>query len=163
VGVAKAYAPEVWQLNPLGLGIGLVSGFAFAVYSLAGRWSAKRFASPWTVMTYGFLFASITLAFTQTPQTVFSLGTAWDGWLILITLAIGPTLIGYGLYTVSLRYLSASIATVIASLEPALTAILAIFLLFERLDWPQWLGGGLILGAVILAQSEAPANPPAVE
>jgi drug/metabolite transporter (DMT)-like permease len=163
VGVAKAYAPEIWQLNPLGLLIGLVSGFAFAVYSLAGRWSAKRFASPWTVMTYGFLFAAGALAFTQTPQTIFSLGTAWDGWLILATLAIGPTLIGYGLYTVSLRYLSASVATVIASLEPVLTAILAIFLLLERLDWPQWLGGGLILGAVILTQGEAPGSPPVVE
>jgi DME family drug/metabolite transporter len=163
VGVAKAYAPEIWRLNPMGLLIGLVSGFAFAVYSLAGRWSATRFASPWTVMTYGFLFASGALALSQTPQTIFSLGRAWDGWLILATLSIGPTLIGYGLYTVSLRYLSASVATVIASLEPALTAILAVFILFERLEGLQWLGGGLILGAVILAQSEAPATQPAVE
>jgi drug/metabolite transporter (DMT)-like permease len=114
-------------------------------------------------MTYGFLFASGALALSQTPQTIFSLGTAWQGWLILATLSIGPTLIGYGLYTVSLRYLSASVATVIASLEPALTAILAIFVLFERLEWPQWLGWGLILGAVLLAQSDTPAAPPVVE
>jgi drug/metabolite transporter, DME family len=157
VGVAKAYSPEIWQLNPLGFLIGLASGLAFAIYSLAGRYSAKRFASPWTVMTYGFLFASITLLFTQNRQTILSMGSAWDGWLILATLAIGPTLVGYGLYTVSLRYLSASVATVIASLEPALTAILAIFVLSEQLEWPQWLGGGVILCAVMLAQGGAPA------
>ncbi len=160
VGVARAYAPEVWQLNPLGLVVGLVSGLAFAVYSLAGRWSAKRFASPSTVMAYGFLFAACALGLTQTPQTVFSLGWAWDGWLILATLSIGPTLIGYGLYTVSLRYLPATVATVIASLEPALTAILAIFLLGERLQGLQWGGGALILGAVFLAQSGPPESQP---
>jgi drug/metabolite transporter (DMT)-like permease len=163
VGVAEAYSPEVWRLNPLGFVIGLVSGLCFAIYSLAGRYSAKRFASPWTVMTYGFLFASISLLFTQTPKTILSMGPAWDGWLILAILAIGPTLVGYGLYTVSLRYLSASVATIIASLEPALTAVLAVFVLSESIDWPQWLGGAVILGAVMLAQSEAPAAPLAVE
>ncbi len=163
VGVAKAYLPEVWHLNPFGLWLGLGTGLLYAIYSLAGRWSAKRIPSPWTVMTYGFLFAAIALALLQTPQTVLSLGTAWEGWLILAALAIGPTLIGYGLYTVSLRYLPASVAAVIASLEPALTAILAIVLLGEHLDWPQWLGGGVILAAVILAQSDSPAPAPAVE
>jgi drug/metabolite transporter, DME family len=159
VGVAKAYAPDVWRLNPLGLIIGVASGMAFAIYSLAGRWSAKRYASPWTVTTYGFLFAACALFLTQRPNTIFSLGTAWQGWLILATLSIGPTLIGYGLYTVSLRYLPASLGTVIASLEPALTAVLAIFLLGERLEVLQWLGAALILAAVVLAQSGPAENP----
>ena len=158
-GVAKAYAPEVWRLNPLGLVIGVTSGLAFAVYSLAGRWSAKRYASPWTVMTYGFLFAACALSLTQRPNTIFALGTHWDGWLILATLSLVPTLIGYGLYTVSLRYLPASVGTVIASMEPAFTAVLAIFILGEQLEPLQWLGAGLILGAVLLAQSGAVDNP----
>ena len=182
VGVARAYLPEVWQLNPLGLLIGLLSGLAFAIYSLAGRWSAQRFASPWTVMTYGFLFAAMALGLMQVlavflppaagdVQTAapgwsglvpafFSLGTAWQGWLVLAALSLGPTLIGYGLYTVSLRYLPASVATVIASLEPALTAVLAIFLLAEQLDWPQWVGGALILGAIVLTQTETTTPVP---
>jgi drug/metabolite transporter (DMT)-like permease len=155
VGVAKAYAPALWQVNLLGFIVGLASGLAFAVYSLAGRWSARRFSSPWTVTAYGFLFAALALGLTQTPQAAFSLGRAWDGWAVLAVLAIGPTLAGFGLYTMSLRLLPAGVANVIASLEPALTAVLAILLLGEQLDWPQWLGAGLILGAVILAQSGA--------
>lgn len=156
VGVAKAYVPEVWNVNPLGFVVGLASGLAFAVYSLASRWSGKRFPSPWTVMAYGFLFAALALGLTQTPQTAFSMGPAWAGWAVLALLAIGPTLAGFGLYTVSLRHLPAGIANVIASLEPALTAILAILLLGEWLELAQWLGVGLILGAVVLAQSGAP-------
>ncbi len=51
--------------------------------------------------------------------------------------------------------LAARAGLLIASLEPALTAIMAIFLLGEWLDGWQWLGAGLILVAVVLAQTEA--------
>ncbi len=62
---------------------------------------------------------------------------------------------GFGLYTLSLRYLQAGTAGLIASPEPALTALIAIPVLGERLDGPQWLGAGLIFAAIMLAQSEA--------
>jgi len=157
--VVKAYAPEAWKLNPVGIAVGLGTGMAFAVYSLAGKWSAKRFPSSWTVTAYGFLFAAgglgLANVLTQPPQAFFSLGRAWDGWSLLALLALVPTVAGFGLYTLSLRYLPASAAGLIASLEPALTAIMAIFVLGEWLDKYQWLGAGLILVAVVLAQTEA--------
>src|SRR5574341_251939 len=157
--VVKAYAAEAWQLNPIGIVVGLGTGLAFAIYSLAGKWSARRFPSPWTVTAYGFLFAAGGLGLAnllaQPPQAFFSLGQAWDGWLTLATLALVPTVAGFGLYTLSLRYLPAGVAGLIASLEPVLTAIMAIFLLGEWLDGWQWLGAGLILAAVVLAQTEA--------
>lgn len=153
--VVRAYTPEMWQVNPLGIGAGLGTGFAFAIYSLLGKWSAHRFPNPWTVTAYGFTFAALGLLLTQRPETIFSLGAAWDGWLILLGLALVPTILGFGLYTVSLRYLPATVAGLIASLEPVLTALMAIFILHEMLDGKQWLGAGLILVAVVLAQTEA--------
>ena len=159
VFVAKAYSAEQWQLNPTGILVGLGTGLAFAFYNLAGRWSAKRFNNAWTVTTYGFLFASFGLAlgvlFIQGPASALSLGSAWSGWAILAVLAIGPTIAGFGLYTVSLRYLQASVVGLIATLEPVLTAIMAIVLLGERLDEKQLLGAALILLAVILVQGES--------
>jgi drug/metabolite transporter (DMT)-like permease len=135
--------------------------------SLAGKWSAKRFSSSWTVTAYGFLFAAGGLGLAnllaQPPQAFFSLGRAWDGWFILATLALVPTVAGFGLYTLSLRYLPAGVAGLIASLEPVLTAIMAIFLLGEWLDTYQWLGAGLILLAVVLAQTEAEQRAPEPE
>ena len=150
--VAKAYAAETWQVNLSGVVVGLGTGAAFAFYSLAGRWSSKRFPSAWTVTAYGFLFAAGGLLLTQNGETLFTLGRQWSGWAILAVLAIGPSLAGFGLYTLSLRYLQASVASLIATLEPALTAVMAIFLLGESLIALQWLGAGLILLAVILAQ-----------
>lgn len=160
--VAQAYRAEAWRLNLAGIAAGFGTGFLFALFSVAGRWSAGRFASSWTVTAYGFLFAALGLSLTQNAGTLFTMGAAWAGWGLLFALAVGPSLMGYGLFTVSLRYLPAGVAGLITALEPALTALLAIALLSERLDGPQWLGIGLILAAVVLAQGEAGlAQPPA--
>jgi drug/metabolite transporter (DMT)-like permease len=72
------------------------------------------------------------------------------GWLALLTLAIGPTVGGFGLYSVSLTYLPASVANIIATLEPVMTAILAYFLLAERFTPPQIIGSFLIISGVII-------------
>jgi drug/metabolite transporter (DMT)-like permease len=71
-------------------------------------------------------------------------------WLVLLVLGIGPTIGGFGFYSLSLNYLQASIANLIAMMEPAITAILAYFLLGERLTTLQLIGGGMILSSVIL-------------
>jgi drug/metabolite transporter (DMT)-like permease len=167
VFVAQAHTAEAWGVNLAGILVGLATGLAFAFYSLAGRWSAKRFASAWTVTAYGFAFATLGLGVLASAQMLmsdgaraiapgfFSLGARWDGWLILFVLAAGPSIGGFGLYTLSLRYLPASIASLVASLEPALTALIAMPALGQYLSGLQWFGAGLILLAVVLAQSDA--------
>lgn len=152
--VARAYSAEAWVLNPLGILLGVATGVCFAGYSLAGRWSARHFTSSWTITAYGFVFAALALLVTQTPTAAFSLGDAWDGWAILAALAIGPSLIGFGLYNLSLRTLEASTAGLVASLEPALTAAMAMVALGERLAPEQLLGGGMILAAVVIVQTK---------
>jgi len=80
----------------------------------------------------------------------------------LLVLAV-PTILGYGLYAASLRYLQASVAGLIASLEPVLTAVMAILILREYLLPLQWLGAALILTAVFTVQGErSPAVVPVV-
>ncbi len=152
--VAKAYTLDVWQSNWWGFVVGIFSGVAMAAYSLAGRWSAKQFTDSWMVTAYGFLFVAGTLLFTQTPAALFSLGAQYDGWLILLALALGPSVFGFGFYTMSLHYLPASTSSLIASLEPVLTAIMAIFILGESLNLIQWLGAAITVAAVVLVQTE---------
>ena len=143
--VARAESLSTWQVNPAGILVGLGTGVAFACYSLAGRWSARRFASSWTVTAYGFLFAAGGLALVQRPATLFSLGTEWSGWALLLFLALGLSLVGYALYTHSLRDLAGSTAGLIAALEPPLAALMAVVFLGEQLVLSQWLGVALIL------------------
>jgi drug/metabolite transporter (DMT)-like permease len=169
VFVSGAYDPAAWSVNPLGIITGLASGILFAVYNLMGKKSSQRKINPWTVLVYAFGVAALLLfCFTRLsnwlPEGVgstnlFWLGGAWLGWLILITLAVGPTVGGFGLYTVSLGYLPASVANVIATLEPVMTAILAFMLLGEYFTPPQWAGSLLIIaGVIVLRVSEGRAR-----
>jgi drug/metabolite transporter (DMT)-like permease len=74
----------------------------------------------------------------------------------LFILAAGPTLIGFGLYNVSLGMLPSSTANLILTLEPVITAITAYFLLNERLTALELIGSGMILGALILLRYRRP-------
>ena len=174
VFVSGAYDRTAWQVNPLGIVIGLVPGLAFAAYSLLGRASSKRGVNPWTATLYTFAFAAAFLLLVQRPGTLLWLSRplapgaegwrdALVGWGVLLLLAVGPTIGGYGLYTVSLTMLPAATANLIVTLEPAMTAVLAFIVLGERLAPLQLVGGGLILGGVVLLRvSERAANAMAV-
>jgi drug/metabolite transporter (DMT)-like permease len=158
--VSGAYDRAAWQLNPVGILTGLLSGLAFAAYNLCGRTSAQRGIFPWTALLHTFFLAAIFILGYNflaggLPEGVASnellwLGSSLAGWGILVILSVGPTIGGFGLYTVSLTYLPASVASIIATLEPVMTTILAFFLLGERLTPPQLAGSLLIISGVIL-------------
>jgi drug/metabolite transporter (DMT)-like permease len=159
--VSGAYDLAAWQVNPLGIAAGLLAGLAFAVYSIMGKAAAQRNMPAWSTLLYIFLGAAAFLLLYQLIPTLIpgsgksldllALGGSSTGWAVLVALALGPTIGGYGLYSVSLTYLAASVANLIATLEPTMTAALAYFLLGETFTPPQVAGGILVLlGVVIL-------------
>ena len=156
-----AHDPSVWRLNPIGIAAGLATGLAFTFYSLMGKKSSARGINPWTATLYAFAFGSGFLLLLQRPDTIFWLSRplsgapgGWReaalGWGTMLLLAIGPTLGGYGLYTVSLTHLPTSTANLIVTLEPAMTAALAYVFLRERLTGSQLLGGAVVLAGVFI-------------
>jgi drug/metabolite transporter (DMT)-like permease len=156
--VSGAYDPNAWRMNPVGITIGLISGLAFAFYSIIGRRASENAIHPLTSLLYSFGFGAVFLlvfnAFSLTslsalPDHLLWLGSSWNAWLVLFILAIGPTIGGYGLYIVSMVYLPASIANLIATLEPAMTAVLAYLFLAERFTFPQMAGSALILSGIL--------------
>ena len=165
--VSGAYDLQSWSVNLFGITTGLLSGLAFAGYSLMGKAASEHNIHPWTTLLYTFGFAALfLLAFNLVPgwlpgaaaapgwhsiDPATWLGESLPGWGALILLAVGPTIGGYGLYMVSLTYLPASVANLIATLEPSLTAVQAYLFLGERLSVPQLLGSALIvLGVIVL-------------
>lgn len=158
--VAGAHLPSTWQVNILGIVTGLVSGIGFAVYSLLGKSLTPRNINPWAGLMVSFFIAAIFLLLYQVVPALilkevplpelFMLGNQWRGWLFLFLLAVIPTIGGYGLYTVSMGYLPASVANLIASSEPAFTAILAFFFLGEMFTPVQLLGSLAIMTSVVI-------------
>ncbi|NOT05785.1 MAG: DMT family transporter [Anaerolineales bacterium] len=159
--VSGAYDPAVWNLNPLGIIFGLISGLMFAIYNLEGKHASDTNIDSWTALLYSFAFATVFLLFFNlgndlliTGKAPFAdmlwLGNSIPGWGLLFFLGVAPTLGGFGLYTLSIRYLSPTTSNLIATLEPAFTAIWAYFLLNEILTGMQLIGGMLVLTGVIL-------------
>jgi drug/metabolite transporter (DMT)-like permease len=115
-----------------------------------GKAAARRGLSAWTSMVYTFGFATCFLLLLQRPATILWLGPSLTGWGALVMLALAPTVGGYGLYTVSLEYLPASVASLLATLEPPLTVLWAYLFLAEILTGVQVIGAVVILGGVVL-------------
>jgi drug/metabolite transporter (DMT)-like permease len=161
VFASGAHNPSVWQLNARGILFGLGAGLSFTFYSLLGKASLARGINPWTTTLYTFAFGSAFLLLAQRPATLLWLSRplaegpgGWHeavlGWGTVLLLAVGPTLGGYGLYSVSLGYLPASAANLIMTLEPAMTAMLAYVLLGDQMSGAQFLGGAIILVGVFI-------------
>lgn len=161
--VSNAYDPAMWNLNPLGVSTGIITGVLFACYNLMGKQAARRKLNVWTSLLYSFAFSSMfTLLFNLLPGIPGTAGSVQaivpdlplDGWLILILLSFGPTVLGFGLYNTSMNYLPASTASLIASTEPAMTAVEAYIFLNERMTIVQIVGSLIILSALVIVRFE---------
>jgi drug/metabolite transporter (DMT)-like permease len=160
--VSQALTPSAWQTNLWGILTGVLAGLWYAVYSLMGRSASKRGLNPWTSLLYAFAFAAVFLLLFNLlfggllpgtaahPSELFGLGNSFPGWGMLFLLAAGPTLLGFGLYNVSLSYLPSSVTNLIVSLEVAFTALIAYAVLGERLNEIQIWGSLMILAGVVL-------------
>jgi drug/metabolite transporter (DMT)-like permease len=158
--LVRAYDPAMFQVSWLGTLVGLATGMTHAGYVLYTQRSIEN-RSPWTSLTYTMLFGSIALlalwfasaAFgvsgAASPDSIVrAVGGTATPWLALLALALGPTLGGYALFTLALRYLPGRIASLAVMIEAPVSVLLAVIFIGERLEWPQVLGMALILGAV---------------
>ncbi len=154
--VAGALEPSAWHANLIGILTGVLSGLWYAIYSLMGRSASQRGLNSWTTVFYTFGFAAIFLLLfnllpgsrlpgaAAIPSDIFWLRDSLSGWGTLLLLAAGPTVAGFGLYNLSLTYLPSSVANLIVMLETVFTAVIAYFLLGERLTGTQ-IGGSLMI------------------
>ncbi|CAI1829980.1 O-acetylserine/cysteine export protein [Serratia quinivorans] len=157
------------HFNLLGLLVGMLSGIGYTLYTLGGRVATERHYPVWNTILYVFGFSAVyqwlfNAALTLYPLAAFhgmtgSLwflsegvqGIEWRGWL---TLAAGPTLLGFGLYNISLKTLPLAVANLILSLELVFTAVIAYFLLGENMNQLQLLGSALVLGGVLMLKNK---------
>jgi DME family drug/metabolite transporter len=160
--VSGAHDSAAWNLNAAGIIFGLLTGLLFAMYNLEGKVATDRQIDSWTALLYSFAAATFFLFLFNIGNDLFIthkapladmlwLQDSFAGWAILFFLGVGPTLGGFGLYTLSIRYLSPTVANLIATLEPVFTGVWAYFFLSEVLSGVQ-LGGSLLLllGVILL-------------
>lgn len=157
--VAEAHDPAKLRLNASGLFFGLASGFTYAMYTIFGRRALQSYR-PLTTVTYSLAFGGLVLVPLISIQDVRFVAQGPPSlWAILAVMALGPTVVSYILYTHGLEYIEASVASIIATLEPVSAAVLGYLILDQRLTPTQTVGGVLILMAVILLAASRRRQP----
>ncbi len=152
--VGKVYDLANVRLNLPGIVAGLATGLAYAVYIVLCKVSQRRSYSPWTTLVYALGLGALFLLPLQTSATLAGALGTMPVPLVLIALAIIPTLGGGAAFNAALTDLPASEATIVGTLEPAVAALLGWAFLGERLEALQVVGGGLILVAVVVLQAK---------
>lgn len=154
--VTGAYDPASLALNLPGVFFGLCASLTKSAYTLLSKRALRKHDS-WTTVLYAFGFGAFFLTCWTWPSSILQLDIGWHAWALILAIAWVPTLIGYSLFVLSLSYLEASKASMIATLEPAAAIVLAAAILGETGAWPQFVGVGLILGGIFVLNAKTAA------
>ena len=150
--VAKAYDPSQWSINLVGVLIGLGAGFTYALFTVFNKAGLKQFR-PSALLTYELFFGALFLLPLQSPDAFAVLIEKPTAWIFLLGLVFGPTLSAITLFNLGLRGLPASNVSIVATIEPVVASALAFFLLNERMEWLQIVGGAMVIGGAIFVET----------
>lgn len=146
------------KISMSGLFYGFVSALFYALYNIIGQYLSEK-SDPFTVSactTIICLFATIAI---YPPINVFSGHSQLALWTVGLGTAILCTVVPLYCYQKGLSFLGASRASILSTIEPAITIVLAGFILGETLTSSQLLGGLLIICGVLLLKLDKLKQP----
>jgi len=154
-GAAGALLQGTATLSPRALLLGIGAGLGYALYTVMSKHASAHYGAVPSLF-WCFLFAAAALALLASPVEPFLRAPRHAGMLLL--LGIVPTILPYALYLSALRSLRASTASMLASLEPVMAALMAALLLHEGMTLAQLAGMALVVGAAVLLSAGPPAE-----
>jgi drug/metabolite transporter (DMT)-like permease len=135
--------------------LGISTAVFYAGYLLTVNRLRCRYTTA-SIMTFsGISCAFVLLIVTLASEKVF-VPQEMKGWYVLLGLALVSQLMGQGLITYALAYLSTPFASVGLLVQPVLAAILAWLLLRESMGFLQCAGGVIVLAGILIARRGSP-------
>jgi drug/metabolite transporter, DME family len=126
------------------IGFGLLAGFTYALHFILG----KRYLRDYSGATLYCLFLPVG-ALGLLPFVEFQ-ATGWIAWAAFVFLGLVCTYLAYICYCAGLKILAPTKVAVVATLEPVVAAFLAFTLWQEYFSSLGYVGGVLVLAAVVL-------------
>jgi drug/metabolite transporter (DMT)-like permease len=139
--------------NVLGISLGIASGIAYAVYNVIAQQSFERvhpFTFTWISFATTLLLSGVSLLLGSLPEPGLEWGLLWIGGLLSAIATSG----GHLLYNTGIRQIGATSASIIGSMNPALTVLLAWLTIQETLSLVQITGVVLVTCSVALLSQE---------
>lgn len=163
-----AVVVEFWSglaFSTLGITAALGAAFALAAYILMAERERKH-RDPASLSFYGFLFATLFWAVInplwQFPWEVLNDTVSLQGnlsehtapvWILVAFIVVVGTMITFTLLTGALRHITATRASIVATLEPVIATVVAWLWLGETFGTAQLIGGAVVLTGIMLAQT----------
>lgn len=137
--------------------LGLMSGFCYALFSIFSKPVSGRY-SALTVTTYNLLYTSIFMLLTSNITGKGEMFRSPEVWFYSFLLAIVGTIGGFLLYTLGLKSLEASRASILTTVEPVVAVLTGVLFLGEYLNLWQVAGIVIVLwSSTIVSKTEASA------
>ncbi len=147
--VTGALQTELSALPLQGIIFGFAAGFAYALYSILGKYPLARRSSD-TVSFYTLFFAAVAMfPFARPDRAIFLLNTP-PAIASLLALAVASCTLPYVAYTKGLSQMESGRASLLVSVELVIAAFLGVVTQGDRLGLVQVLGIAMIFSAVTL-------------
>lgn len=140
-----------------GVLLGLLAGLTYALYSWAAHQIMRKGIPSKTAMGATFGIGGLMLM-PVLLLTGASLVESWNNAAVGLYMALVPMFIGYVCFGFGLARIPASMATTLTLLEPVVAAVLAVFIVGERISAQGWLGIAMV-GACLIIISMPAKNP----
>ncbi len=132
-----------------GVLLGLGAGFFYALYSIFGRYALAHYGSM-TVTVWTFLFAGPASLLLVKPAEMGAVLAQPKAWLLAAALVVFSTVLPYLFYTGGLAKVEAGKASIMASLEPVVAALVGVVLFSEPMSIQTLLGIVCVLAGVYI-------------
>ena len=137
-------------LSPIGIVIGLGSGFGYALYSIFSRVAINKGYHPLTITFYTFLFSMIGTIPMSNMHGILSYASSVSGFFYCLLFGLVSATLPYILYTAGMQEMENSKASVLASIEPVTATIIGVIFYRETLTVLQMIGIVLVLSICFL-------------
>lgn len=143
---------QAGALDPLGIILALGAAAAYAAYILLADTIGRRLEShELATLVCAGAAASFTVAGLATGSLTFGFGLA--GWAAIAAIAVFSTVVPLFAFLAGMERLGPGRASILSTLEPPITLLLAFLVFSEALSPLQLLGGACVIGAVAIVQA----------
>ena len=137
------------RFHPLGIGIGLLSGLAYAAYNITTKLQMRWNIHPLTATFYCFLFAAVIALFTCDPASLTGAPLQGGALPLILLMGICTSVLPYIFITLALLYAEAGKVSILASGGEPTAAVVFGVLFYREIPTPL-MGAGLLLTVLAL-------------
>ncbi len=144
------------DVDPVGAALAVGSGLAYSIYILGSDHIVRR-VNPLAFAAAVCTGATITFTLAAAIAGGLDLGFGADGWAAVAAIVMISTVLPIVTFFGGLDRVGPSRASILSTVEPPVTVVLALLVFGETLGWLQVAGGALVLsGAVLVVQQLDP-------